>query len=220
MKGPRCQRFSHVLGAYLLSGVALTFAAGEVSASVGLAEWEIYTPGGHLIAHSDVWKEQHGDCLLRDGGAQPLVSHLVRWRYYPGLVVGQTTSDFFLLDEKTETIARFRDQPTMEAVVRKRKPGPPSSDWLTASDGWNEAWFPQMVWPRCQQPADKLDAGTRATCDRALSPKGLAEMRARTWGRACRAALGQGGAGGSGGTPLAAQMEAWCKLVLGVTSGR
>jgi hypothetical protein len=197
-------------------GATALLDLGRAGATVGLAEWEIDTPGGHRIAHGDAWKVEHGDCLLSKDDDRPLVSHLVRWRYYPGLVIGRTTTDWFLLDEKTEAITRFADERSAEAALRKRPPTgrPPMSDWMSASDGWTEAWFPVLVWPRCRQPAT-LDAKTKATCDRILSPKGLALARVTTWGRACATLPARGDADGSAGTPAAEQIAAWCKLVTG-----
>src|SRR5262249_42863745 len=132
----------------------------------------------------------------------------------PGLVLGQTTTDSFLLDEKTEVLARFADPRSAEAALRKRAPAArtPLSDWLAASDGWTEAWFPLLVWPRCRQPAT-LDAETKRTCDRVLSRRGLALARLTTWGRACAPLPPRGGAGGAAGTPAAEQIAAWCALV-------
>ena len=39
--------------------------AGIAFATVGLAEWEITTPGGHRISHVDPLKARHGTCLRR-----------------------------------------------------------------------------------------------------------------------------------------------------------
>ena len=205
-------RWSFLLAAWASAALVL----GRADATVGMAEWQIDTPGGHHLAHGDSWKAEHGDCLLGREGDRPLVSHVVRWRYYPGLVLGQTTTDWFLLDEKTEALARFDGEQEVEAALRKRTPKglPPLSGWMTAADGWTEAWFPLLVWPRCRQ-ATALDAETRATCDRILSPKGLALARMTTWGRACAALPARDGTGGAAGTPAAAQIEAWCRLVTG-----
>ncbi|HLK90231.1 MAG TPA: hypothetical protein VKZ18_10075 [Polyangia bacterium] len=201
--------------AILVAGAAAVLLGhGRAGATVGLAEWQIDTPGGHRITHGDAWMAEHGDCLLRRGDERPLVSHLVRWRYYPGLVLGRTTTDSFLLDERTEALARFPDERAALAALRRRPPAAraPLSDWMTADDGWTEAWFPLLVWPRCRQPAT-LDARTKVTCDRFLSPKGLALARVTTWGRACAALPPHGGAGGAPGAPAADQIAAWCALV-------
>jgi hypothetical protein len=72
-------------------------------ATAGLAEWEITTPGGHLISHIDPLRA-HGTCLRkRDGDPRPhqeqtdriLVPGLEWWTHYVGTVAGRARGPFF-----------------------------------------------------------------------------------------------------------------------------
>ncbi len=189
---------------------------GRASATVGFAEWEITTPGGYTIAHGDEWKNEYGDCLLAPGAQHPLVARLVRWRYYTGYVVGETDTDFFLLQEKTGSVTRYPRERALAGAIRKRIAGAPLSGWLHAEDGWTEAWFPLMIWPRCKDAPDPPLPEIKAMCDRFLSPKGLALLRLTTWGRQCAALAARKDAPpGPDGGDAARAIQDWCKLVAG-----
>jgi len=179
-------------------------------ATAGFAEWEVYTPGGHMISHSDLWKDEHGDCLRSDaqpdaGDARIFVSHLERWRYYPGHVAGLSTDGWFLFDETTETLRRFVSESRLESALTNARVDAPISGWLTGADGWREAWFPFMVWRPCRLrlggdaealgfTAEQVETLRRADgaflseseCRAAMAPEWFELYRRTTWGRQCR----------------------------------
>lgn len=175
-------------------GCAALASVSTVLATVGLAEWEVRTPGGHLISHTDQFKERHGDCLRSEdpqqGEPRVWVSQLSRWRYYEGLVVGESQRGFFLFDERSETLSTFDDEPALRRALDGRDPGPPISPWLTGVDGWREAWFPFVVWDPCREA---LARGTPTPvgltveqCRDALAPESLELLKRTTWGHGCR----------------------------------
>jgi len=70
--------------------VLIALAAGRAFATVGFAEWEVATPGGHRISHIDPLKERHGTCLRRadqqpglisSDPADVFVNHVEWWTY-------------------------------------------------------------------------------------------------------------------------------------------
>jgi hypothetical protein len=122
-------------------------------ARVGLAEWEIETPGGHLVSHADPWVEQHGTCLRQRGaGSDPgiLVEHVEWWQYYPDYVAGRGQGGYFLLHEPTHALSRHPSEAALEAALRQRGVGAATSARLTPADGWQQAWRPVLE-SRCRQ---------------------------------------------------------------------
>ena len=194
---------------WLVLGMLIVVGQPAVRATAGLAEWEVYTPGGHIVSHSDVFKDQHGTCLRSDAQGDPgkasiFASRLERWRYYPGLVAGQDERGYFLFDERTERVERAGSESDLQALVRARGIAQTDSGWLTPDDGWQEAWFPFMVWRPCKvllgdkgvtagassQEIEALRTAAQAmhseeSCREALAPEHLAMYRATTWGRLC-----------------------------------
>ncbi|UBF28159.1 hypothetical protein K9N68_09880 [Kovacikia minuta CCNUW1] len=127
-------------------------------ASIGLAEWSVYTPGGNLISHEDGWKQTYGDCLRADDSDSTLpaetrqkvyVAFLEQWRYYKNHVIGKSKAGFFLFHETNKQVTYFRSEPALMAAIAAQNLGTPKSDWLTGQDGWNEAWLPTL-WKPCQ----------------------------------------------------------------------
>jgi hypothetical protein len=124
-------------------------------ASIGLAEWTVYTPGGNIICHSDGWKETYRDCLRADDSDRSLsleqrqkvyVPHLRRWRYYRDYVIGENDQGVFAFNEINKAVQYFKNENELLKAVQQNRLGRAKSDWLTASDGWTEARFPQFVW--------------------------------------------------------------------------
>ncbi len=185
----------------LLGWVAATAlgCSGSAFATAGFAEWEIFTPGGHLISHVDGWKEQHGTCLRSEptpgGASRVFVAHLERWRYYEGYVVGQSRSGHFVFDERTERVHRLSDDKAVRDVLTRLGVGGPVSPWLMAADGWEEAWFPFYVWKPCRDGLQRSGQATWLTpeaCAKARSPEKLDLLRRTTWGRHCERAREHG----------------------------
>ena len=183
--------------------------SGPLQATAGFAEWEVFTPGGHLISHNDIWKADHGTCLRSDtqqdaGDAEIYVSHLARWRYYEDHIAGQDAGGHFLFSERDGELLRLASETALLAAVESLAP---LSSWLGPADGWQEAWFPFMTWRPCKilldddvervtagMPDGDLDrlreAATRmytpTECRSALDPSRLELYRVTTWGRLCR----------------------------------
>ena len=132
----------------------LILAARPAMATVGLAEWEIATPGGQRISHVDPLKARFGTCLRdpqRAGDAAVFVSHLEWWTFHPGYVVGKARSGFFLFHEPTRRVDVYPTEQLLSAEVGARHLGPPTSKRMTAEDGWREAWGPAY-----RQACDRL----------------------------------------------------------------
>ncbi len=74
----------------LLALALIALAVGPAFATVGLAEWEVATPGGHRISRIDPLTERHGTCLRRadqqpglisSDPADVFVNHVEWWTY-------------------------------------------------------------------------------------------------------------------------------------------
>src|SRR2546425_3159525 len=103
----------------LMLALIATFGAATVqpaTGAVGLAEWEIETPGGHRISHVDPLKARFGTCLRRAGDmADVYADHLEWWTYHPGHVVGKAAKGYFLFDERSRRIEYFPSEAAMAA---------------------------------------------------------------------------------------------------------
>src|SRR5437667_9360012 len=109
-------------GTVWLTIAVMALAAGSAFAAVGLAEWEITTPGGNRISHIDPLKERYGTCLRRADQRPGLVStdpaaiyvdHLEWWTYYTGFVVGRGSTGFLSFDAATAAVDAFTAGPEM-----------------------------------------------------------------------------------------------------------
>jgi hypothetical protein len=141
------------LAASLLAASVILAVGSPAVARVGLAEWEVETPGGHLVSHADPWVEQHGTCLRqRGGGNDPgiLIDHVEWWQYYPDHVAGKAQGGYFLLHEPTHAVSRHASEAALQAALRQRGVGSAISGRLTPADGWRQAW-PPLLEGRCRQ---------------------------------------------------------------------
>jgi hypothetical protein len=137
----------------LLALALIRLAAGPAFATVGFAEWEVATPGGHRISHVDPLKERHGTCLRRadrqpglisDDSADIFVDHVEWWTYYSGFVMGQARRGFFLFDETTAAVDYYATEQELQRQIVRRSLGTPLSTRRTAEDAWNETWLPVL----------------------------------------------------------------------------
>jgi hypothetical protein len=143
-----------------LIAVLLAVAAGRHALGVvGLAEWEMKTPGGHLISHADPLKARFGTCLRRleaggDGVAGIYVDHLEWWTFYQDYVVGKGRGGYFVFDELRGRVDFYSSEQDLVRQVQSLGLGTPTSRRLTPEDGWREAWMP-VYRDACQ----RLNAG-------------------------------------------------------------
>ena len=187
--GSRLRVMKCLAGGTSASLLAFAACVSYVHATAGFAEWEVYTPGGNLISHTDIWKAEHGTCLRSD--AQPdagdttiFVSFLTRWRYYPGHVVGDYDDGHFIFDEITREVRRYSSAAEFQRGIESASLRQPISRWLASRDGWQEAWLPFFVWRPCRD-ASLPSALSPAECEAALDPQELGLYKQTTWGRLC-----------------------------------
>ncbi len=76
----------------------LLYRSADAPATPGFAEWEITTPGGHLISHIDPLKSRYGTCLRKPDATPGLVydrpedvyvAHIEWWAYHRDHVSGK-----------------------------------------------------------------------------------------------------------------------------------
>lgn len=184
--------------------ISIWLLPNKGAATIGLAEWQVYTPGGNEIGDSDAWIDLCGDgiCLRSDSNLNleqlVFVSDLKRWRFYQDYVIGETKNDYFIFNEVSKEIKRYSTEKQFLDQLEKANLGEAKSPWLTAHDGWEEAWFPIVIWKPCQDilngenvnESQTLSLGysdiSKEVCQQKLAPKQLVQYRERTWGRQCR----------------------------------
>ncbi|MCL1470073.1 hypothetical protein [Argonema antarcticum] len=117
--------------------LCLCLAPNKGAATIGLAEWEVYTPGGNVISHSDSWRDLcgDGDCLRSDtsdsnSDLSPerlvFVSDLKRWRFYNEYVIGQTKKEYFIFNEVSKQIKKYSTEKHFLDALEKANLGEPT----------------------------------------------------------------------------------------------
>ena len=159
---------SRGLAALTIFLAALLFARVEAHATAGLAEWEVKTPGGHFICHTDPYLEKFKVWLSSDcQSEQAFIERIQSWRYYDGFVLGEAAQGKFVFDEAKHEAVWLRAGVTFEAEVSKRKLEA-ISEWLTPGDGYVEGWFTPRTWKLCRfrlgmEPAGRNPTGELST---------------------------------------------------------
>jgi hypothetical protein len=116
-------------------------------ATVGLAEWEVTTPGTNLVCHSDPFLSEHGTCLRPSDKVRGapysgavFVSHVEWWQYFPGYVAGQAKRGFFLFDEVKRLVAYHASEAALVADLKAKGLVAPLTRRLLPQDGWRLTW--------------------------------------------------------------------------------
>lgn len=136
-------------------------------ATAGIAEWEVTTPGGNRVSHTDPWKADHATFVQAAPPSNDvLVSHVEWWSYYDGYVAGQSGKRFFLLHERSHVVTYFSTEQQLMTEIADRRLGKALGARMTPADGWNAMWGPFMR-ERCKAMRDdaKLDAKTKAAVE-------------------------------------------------------
>jgi len=148
-----------------------TLSENHAIATVGLAEWEIKTPGGHLISHIDPIKERYSTCLRKPDKTPGLinqpevyVSHLKWWQYYNGYVIGKGNKGYFIFNERSKKTEFFGTRTLLEQTIETRRLGSSRSKKMTPGDGWEMAWGGEFA-KRDPSYKRKWDEGLKKTCE-------------------------------------------------------
>ena len=219
------------IAAALVVALLLLVRAMPLQGRAGVAEWEVYTPGGHLISDTDSQDPNLVPCLRTDikpgaSRSRILVAGLRRWRYHPDHVVGESKAGYFLMNESTGELIWPSSESEFEKALDDL--GQPESRWMTPTDGWREAWFPFVVWRPCRLllngPGEasamgltaeqgeamlRSNAGilSEAQCREAMNPRWFSLYRRTTWGRQCKKLE----ASGERAAPEVAFLESFCR---------
>ncbi len=128
----------------------LLFAAVPSHATAGFAEWEVKTPGGLFICHTDPYLGRYKVWLTTDcRSEQALIERIERWRYYDGFILGESAKGKFVFNETTRAVEWLDASVALEGEGEKRKLVA-VSDWLTPADGYAEGWFTPRTWKLCR----------------------------------------------------------------------
>ncbi len=176
--------------------LCLCLISNKGRATIGLAEWEVYTPGGNVISDSDSWRDLCGNgiCLRADTSELNLervvfISDLKRWRFYQDYMIGETKNEYFIFNELNKEIKKYSTENQFSDEIEKLNLGSPKSPWLTPEDGWEEAWFPVLIWQQCKNilKGENVDnpSLSKEVCQQKLAPERLAQYKERTWGQQC-----------------------------------
>ena len=109
-------------------------------ATIGFAEWEIGTPGGSAVSHTDPWKEKHGTCLKEKKGDKVYVSKITWWQYYEGNVIGKNDKSYFIFNDKNKDVKNIDSEINLNKEIKELKMGKPLSRKMTPKDGWVLVW--------------------------------------------------------------------------------
>jgi hypothetical protein len=131
----------------LLVVVFVSLGVREARGTVGMAEWDLKTPGTNVICHSDPFIERYGTCLRpadKTPGANETVyvAQIDWWQYFKGHVVGKAQRGFFVFNESTRAVRYFDTEEKVQAEIKKL--GGPLTRRLTPQDGWMLTWAPVM----------------------------------------------------------------------------
>lgn len=136
--------------------ISIFVGLGHVYGTVGSAEWELPTPGGHVICASDPFKETNGCCLrsadpihgvIDVDEVQIFASQINQWQFYNGHIAGQAKGGYFLFDESQHRISYFKSKLAMKTEIKVRQLGRPTSPAYSPNHGWLFTWG----WPMISQ---------------------------------------------------------------------
>jgi hypothetical protein len=109
-------------------------------ATVGIAEWELVTPGGYKISHSDPWKDKHGTFLKQKNGDKIYISKIDWWQYYEENIIGKSESNYFIFNENNHHVILIDNEDHFIKKIQKLKLGKPKSKKMLPQDGWDLVW--------------------------------------------------------------------------------
>ncbi len=188
-----------------LTFVCILLSTQTSLATVGLAEWAVYTPGKNMITHSDDWNSCGSICLKADDllpspqSTQLYVKSLSRWQYYQNIVAGEAKTGFFIFDETSKKVTYYKTEASMLQAIASQQRGLPISKWLDAQDAWTESWGP-FYWKICKpfltsksstsvaqnSMRQDVERKFRQECTSMFSSANLALFRKTTWGELCQ----------------------------------
>ncbi len=174
-------------------------------ATAGFAEWEVVTPGRNIIDGSDAIDDDKRPALCR-GQFNPsshrldhdeiIIPRLRRWRYFNGIIAGESKNFYFLFTESNKEFVKFDSETELSSELERRKLAP-MTDWITPGDAWRESWFLEFVWLPCRylmtkRPSQKeyeemkTQGYTEEQCKRDLAPEKLKVLLKTTVGESCK----------------------------------
>jgi hypothetical protein len=124
--------------------------SAPVMATVGLAEWEVQTPGTNIVCHSDPFIATHGTCLRPSdqhpggSGETVWVGHIEWWQYFQGYVVGKAQRGFFVFDEATRKVTFHETEVLWQKRMKELSLVTPLTRRILPEDGWKLSWAPVM----------------------------------------------------------------------------
>jgi hypothetical protein len=120
-------------------------------ATVGMAEWDLKTPGTNVVCHADPFIAQHGTCLRPTDKKRGVttdetvyVSRIEWWQYFKGHVVGKAQRGFFVFNETSKAVGYFDTEAGLQARLKQLHLDQPLTRRLTPADGWQLVWAPVM----------------------------------------------------------------------------
>jgi hypothetical protein len=103
----------------------ITFAAR----AIGLGNWQNQTPGGNVMGDAG-----SGTVLILAKNNQR-INNITRWYFYRNHIVGQTGSDYFIVNETTGKVRRHNNSREWDKAIVQANLSPPiRTRWFT--DNW------------------------------------------------------------------------------------
>jgi hypothetical protein len=133
-------------------------------ATIGVAEWQLVTPGGYKISHSDPWKAKHGTCLKQENGDKIYISKIDWWQYYEQHIIGKNKAHYFIFNERNQQVILIDSEKRF--IKKIHNLGNPISKKMLPYDGWNLIWQYKLAQIRLKER--NLDQNHKRMFERTL----------------------------------------------------
>jgi hypothetical protein len=97
----------------------LIFCQTPAWGTIGIAEWEISTPGGNKIGNNDGLPSNVHTAIYRDYSTI-YVKSVQEYGFYEGVIIGKAEHSFFLFNEKTKEVNYFSTQEQLCSKVKAK----------------------------------------------------------------------------------------------------
>jgi hypothetical protein len=97
----------------------LIFCQTPAWGTIGIAEWEISTPGGNKIGNNDGLPSNVHTAIYRDYSTI-YVKSVQEYGFYEGVIIGKAEKSFFWFNEKTKEVNYFSTQEQLCSKVKAK----------------------------------------------------------------------------------------------------
>ena len=147
-----------VLFLVCLMTASVLLASPEAMSTAGFSEWDVPTPLGNSVDHTDPFIGQYGTSIRPSGHFEsdaPFVVKVETWIFYAGYIAGKAEKGFFLFNEMTKETEYFTDEAEQTKRILEKGLTHPLSRPYDGGKGWREVWAENRN-PKFASPEDLL----------------------------------------------------------------